>query len=152
MRDDLRLAIVEELEVFFMEISDRVALSIAHDHAHRHQLDVDLECGRFFVRSNLRRGLIGMRLSVGRRLRLRGLRSFRLRARCDGEKREQQRDDTERQDKRGEESFRSAAGMSSFATGPDFETLVMELQKTTRKKPRIRLTTWRQRAFRRSGR
>src|SRR5580692_3674603 len=111
MRDDLRFAVVEEVEVFLMKISDSAALSVAHDNAHRHQLDVHLERRRLLVRSNLRCGLIGMRLGVRRRLRLRGLRSVRLRPRGDGEKREQQRDDTERRAKRGEESFRSAEGM-----------------------------------------
>src|SRR5580700_8290165 len=111
MRDDLRFAVVEEVEVFLMKISHGVALRVAHDDAYCHQLDVHLERRRLLVRSNLRCGLIGMRLGVRRRLRLRGLRSVRLRPRGDGEKREQQRDETERRAKRGEESFRPAEGM-----------------------------------------
>src|SRR5579863_8476274 len=71
MRDDLRLAIVKKLEVFLMEIPNSMALSIAHHHAYRHQFDVDLECGGFFVSGNFRgrligMSLIGMRLSRGR--------------------------------------------------------------------------------------
>src|SRR5580700_43150 len=67
MGDDLRLAIVKKLEVFLMEIPNCMALSIAHHHAYRHQLNVDLKCGCFFMSGNFRRRLIGMRL-IGMRL------------------------------------------------------------------------------------
>ena len=115
MRDDLRFAVVKEVEVFFMKIPDRVALGVPHDDPHRHQLDVDLEGGRFFVGSNFRRGLIGMRLRVGRSLRLRGLGSFRLRPRCDGEKATARRHRETNQARRRIVSIRIVGG--SFATG-----------------------------------
>src|SRR5208282_1378818 len=86
MGDDLRLPIIEEQEVFLVQIPNGVTLSIPHHHAYQHQLDVDLERGSFFVRSNFRRTLIGMRLSGSRILWGRRLHRFRLRACSAGEK------------------------------------------------------------------
>src|SRR5277367_1066682 len=93
--DDLRFAVIKEFKILFMKISDGVALGITYDHAYRDQLDVDLERGCFFVRSNFRGALIRMSLSRSRlsgsclsrgSLRGRRLRILRLRACRNGEK------------------------------------------------------------------
>src|ERR1700680_3754287 len=108
MRDDLRLAIVKELEAFLMEIPDGMALRITHHHAYHHQLDVDFECGRLFVRSNLRRTLIGMRLIGRLSLRCRCLRRFRLSPRRYG-KQQNRLEDAEGQHAPGEKPWLASA-------------------------------------------
>jgi hypothetical protein len=69
--DDLRLAFVENLKVFFMKIAYGVSLRVPHYGAHHHQLYIHLECGGFVVRSELGRVLSDFRLR--RRARSRSL-------------------------------------------------------------------------------
>src|ERR1700733_15152429 len=58
--DDLRLAIVEQLEVFFMQISDGAGLRVAPHYPDQNQLDVYFERRGFVVRNDFGRRLIGV--------------------------------------------------------------------------------------------
>ena len=43
--DDLRLAVVQELEVVLLQVAHRVPLSIAHHHPNLDEIDLHLEGG-----------------------------------------------------------------------------------------------------------
>ena len=58
-RDELRLAFVEELEVFLLEITDGVAIAIAHDDRDGNEVDAGAKSDGRFFRGNL--GLIRRR-------------------------------------------------------------------------------------------
>src|SRR5579864_3873941 len=73
-RNDLRLAIVRDLEIFFFQAGDDVALAVAHYGANQNQIDADLKRCGIVVGGNFR-GVAGVRRSRGRRRGLcRGLR------------------------------------------------------------------------------
>src|SRR5262249_24412666 len=48
-RHDLRLAVVEDLEIFFLESSDLVALLVANEHGHQHDVYIALDCERGYL-------------------------------------------------------------------------------------------------------
>src|SRR5205807_7709153 len=74
--DDLRLALVENLKVFFTKIPDGMSRGIADHGAHHHQLHVHFECGGFIVRSEFFGVLFAFR--SGRVAGSRSLRRFTL--------------------------------------------------------------------------
>ena len=78
-RDRLWLVVVEQQEVVLLQVPDRIALRVAHYHAHFHQVHLHLERLYFFVRAHFRHIGSGFLRSGARRFaRLRGCRLCQL--------------------------------------------------------------------------
>ncbi len=62
LADHLRLALVEDLKVFLVQVPDGMPPRVADYHAYDHQLHVDLDGRGFVVRRKFCRGLLRVRL------------------------------------------------------------------------------------------